>query len=149
MEREGTVRRRNGPALHHVCSPIDKIPRAKAAGKWVSEEGHASLVHSPMKVGCVLANHSLSSTASQGRSNIPISFFHALGITPPGEDTKEGKDMERTWKYRDISSFPILVFPVDKVTIIFLPLYHASFPFSFHFPLIPFICVLGIRKRGK
>ena len=35
-----------------------------------------------------------SSTASQGRSNIPISFFPALGITPPGEDTKEGKDRE-------------------------------------------------------
>ena len=54
----------------------------------------ASLVHSPMKVDRVLANHSLSSTASQGRSNNPISFFPALGITPPGEDTKEGKDRE-------------------------------------------------------
>ena len=83
----------------------------------MSEEGHASLVHSPMKVDRVLANHSLSSTASQGRSNI-ISFFSALGITPPGEDTKEGKDMERTWN-----------FPVDEVTIIFLSLYHVSFPF--------------------
>ena len=31
-------KRRNGLALHHVCSPIDKLPRAKAAGKWVSNE---------------------------------------------------------------------------------------------------------------
>jgi len=42
------------------------------------------------KVDRVLANHSLSSTASQGRSNIPLSFFPALGIRPPGvEGTKE------------------------------------------------------------
>ena len=31
-------KRRNGLALHHVCSPIDKLLRAKAAGKWVSDE---------------------------------------------------------------------------------------------------------------
>ena len=39
---------------------------------------------SERKVDRVLANHSLSSTASQGRSNIPLSFFPALGIRPPG-----------------------------------------------------------------
>ena len=33
--------RLDGFALHHVCSPIDKLPRAKAAGKWVS--GHLFL----------------------------------------------------------------------------------------------------------
>ena len=31
--------RLDGFALHHVCSPIDKLPRAKAAaGKLVSDE---------------------------------------------------------------------------------------------------------------
>ena len=39
-----------------------------------------------LAVDRVLANHSLSSTASQGRSNIPLSFFPALGITPPGQE---------------------------------------------------------------
>ena len=35
-------KRRNGLSLHNVCSPIDKLPRAKAAGKWVSDEERES-----------------------------------------------------------------------------------------------------------
>ena len=53
-----------------------------------------------LAVDRVLANHSLSSTASQGRSNIPLSFFPALGITPPGQeqgapDPRRGPDVTR------------------------------------------------------
>lgn len=43
----------------------------------------------PRKVNRVLANQSLSSTANQGRSNIPLSFFPALGTKPPGSEVSQ------------------------------------------------------------
>ena len=53
------------------------------------------------KVHRVLTNHSLSSTVSQGRSNIPETFFPALGITAPGLSDRKGtkrKSQELTRK---------------------------------------------------
>ena len=45
------------------------------------------------KVDRVLANHSLSSTASQGTSNIPVSWFLLLGCYRQAQ-TKSQKDVE-------------------------------------------------------
>lgn len=52
--------------------------------------GECNETCSERKVDRVLANHSLSSTASQGRSNIPLSFL-LLGLSRQARRSVPGK----------------------------------------------------------
>ena len=55
------------------------------------------------KVDRVLANHSLSSTASQGTSNIPVSWFLLLGCY------RQARTLFFIFMLSHLNGFPLLV----------------------------------------